>query len=809
MKKISLIILTLFTILSSYSQQNKITGNCADATFNPIANATVFLKNTKDSKVIKMEVSEKDGSFKFENIPFGNYFIELSLAGFQTTKSSPFSISETNSIVSLDKVILENEYTALSEVTIVTKKPLIQQKIDRIVINVDASIANVGSTALDILEKSPGISVNQDGTISMKGKSNVLVMIDGKTSYLSSTDLSNLLGTMSSNELNQIEIMTNPSAKYDAAGNAGIINIKTKKSAINGFNGTFSSSFGQGKYPKLNNNLMLNFRTDKMNMFMNLGINYNKNFMFFDTQRNFFDTNGTKLYELDQKANRIKESQNQTLKIGLDYYLNQHTTIGFVSSGFLNPQTEKGSTNTQLINPGGQLFSNGKTITDVNNTWKNGSLNVNLLNESESNKSNISANLDYLHYDFSGNQNITELTFDPNYILLNQNIKKNYVPLKIDIYSARMDYSKTLNNGINLETGLKTSLVKSVNGSNFYNLINSNFVPDMTLTNAFKYSENINALYLNLNKKVNDWTFQAGLRMENTNYKGEQSSLQNAGTTFSKSKVSLFPSAFTTYKINEKNQLSLSAGRRIDRPEYQQLNPFIGILDKYTYSTGNPYLQPQFSTNIELSHIYDNKFITTLNYSIIKSMINETLTQNDSLIVRSFGNIGTRYNYGISESVNLNYKNWYSATVYANLYYNKYVGKINGFPLDANQMTVSLNMNNQFSFQKGWTAELSGFYLSKNRNEGQAIALPSGQLSTGISKKLLKDKASLKLSVKDIFYTQNPKEIQNFQNVQSTLNRNMDTRVVTLAFVYRFGNSIKPKPTKTEPTEEQERVKTN
>jgi hypothetical protein len=189
-------------------------------------------------------------------------------------------------------------------------------------------------------------------------------------------------------------------------------------------------------------------------------------------------------------------------------------------------------------------------------------------------------------------------------------------------------------------------------------------------------------------------------------------------------------------------------------------------------------------------------------------MINETLTQNDSLIVRSFGNIGTRYNYGISESVSLNYKNWYSATVFANLYYNKYNCVINGFPLNVNQLTFSLNMNNQFSFSKGWTVELSGFYLGKNRNEGQALSLPSGQLSTGVSKKLLNDKASLKLSFKDIFYTQNPMEIQNFQDIQSTLARSMDTRVVTLAFVYRFGNSTKSKASKIAPIDEQERVKT-
>jgi iron complex outermembrane receptor protein len=811
MKTIILLILPLLTFTFSYGQQEKtqITGNLIDHLNSPLDQATLILKNAKDSKVVKIEFSEKSGTFKFEKISHGTYFIEASLSGYQTNISKSFSITETTPALVLDNIILKIESIALSEVTIVSKKLLIQQKTDRIIINLDASITNVGSSALEILEKSPGVSINKDGIISLKGKPGVLVMIDGKTSYLSSSDLANLLGSMSSNELSQIEIMSNPSAKYDAAGNAGIINIKTKKGATKGFNGSFTSSIGQGKYSKLNTALMLNFRTDKMNIFLNLGLNYTKNFMFFDAQRNFFNIDGTKSYELNQKSNRIREAQNQSLKMGLDYYLNTQTSIGFMTSGFVNPQTEAGLTNTVLENANGLPFSYEKTQTDVNNSWKNGTFNVNFLHESKTNKNNITANLDYLHYDFSGDQDISRSTYDSNKIFQTKSLQKNSVPLKIDIYSARIDYAKELENGINIETGLKTSTVRSVNASNFFNVLNSSFIPDKALTNAFKYSENINALYLNLNKKIKDWEFQGGLRIENTNYKGAQSSLSQVMISgFSKSKISLFPSALTSYKLNEKNRVSLSAGRRIDRPEYQQLNPFIGIMDRYTFATGNPYLQPQFSTNIELSHNYNNKFTSTLNYSIIKNMINETLTQNDSLIVRSFGNIGTRYNYGISESMNLNYKNWYSATIFANLYYNKYIGMINGYPLKANQMTISLNMNNQFSFSNGWTAELSGFYLGKNRNEGQAVALPSGQLSTGISKKLLNDKASLKLSFKDIFYTQNPKEIQNFQQIQSTLIRNMDTRVVTLAFVYRFGNSTKPKPSKTEPTEEQERVKT-
>jgi iron complex outermembrane receptor protein len=367
-----------------------------------------------------------------------------------------------------------------------------------------------------------------------------------------------------------------------------------------------------------------------------------------------------------------------------------------------------------------------------------------------------------------------------------------------------------LNNGVKLETGIKSSLVKTNNVSNFYNLSDSKWLTDSTLSNAFNYSENINAAYLNLNKKMGKWMVQAGVRLENTNYKGLQSSLsQKSDSSFNRNYTSLFPTAFISYEMNGNNLFTLSTGRRIDRPAYQELNPFIGFIDKYTYSTGNPFLQPQFSTNIELSHSYKNLLTTTINYSVVHDMINETLIHKDSVIIRSVGNIGTRYNYGITESAIIPFNNWYSATVFANLYQNKFTGEINGYPLNAKQLTLSLNVNNQFSFTNGWSAELSGNYTNRNRDEGQAIKLPFGQVSAGIAKQLLNNKASIKFNVRDIFYTQNPKEIQNFQDVQSTLKISRDTRVFNIAFVYRFGATIKSKPASSLPTDEQQRVKVN
>jgi len=812
MKKIIIIFATLLATVKVMAQtvETAVSGNAMDTKKASVESATILLRTAKDSSVFKTTVSNQVGKFSFTGIPYGTYFVTVSSVGYEALNSVVFTISENHPTVLLDTLILQPAVKSLAAVVVSGTKPLIEQMPDRMIVNVGASVTNVGSTALEVLEKSPGVSVDKDGNISLKGKSPVMVMIDGKPSYLSSAELANLLSNMNSNQLNQIEIMTNPSAKYDAGGNAGVINIKTKKSITQGFNGSVTLNYGQGVYAKTNNSIALNYRTDRLNAFLNYGYSINNGFTDFDIQRNFFGPTGTKLSELDQQSDKINKSQNNSLKLGLDYFINKQTTLGIVTSGFLAPQKRDGYTTSDVKDADDNIASVEKTISTGDNTWKNKSVNINFHSALDSGTKDITVNLDYLRYDFSGNQDITSLTYSPSEVLQDDAVLKNLLPLKIDIYSARLDYAQSLNNGIKLETGIKSSLVKTDNTSDFFDLSNNSWLRDTALSSAFNYSENINAAYLNLNKKTGKWMLQAGVRLENTNYKGLQSSLsQKSDSSFSRSYVSLFPTAFVSYELNDNNQFSFSIGRRIDRPSYQDLNPFVSFMDKYTYATGNPFLQPQLSTNFELSHSYKNILTTTINYSVAHNMIDETLIHQDSVIIRSVGNIGTRYNYGITESANFEVSKWYGVLLFANLYQNKYDGAIDGYPFHAKQLALSLNLNNQFTFSDGWSAQLSGNYLSRNRDKGEAIVLPAGQLSAGLSKQLFNDKASIKLNVKDIFYTQSSKEIQNFQDVQSRLTMSMDTRVVNIAFIYRFGTSAKSKPANSSQTDEQQRVKLN
>lgn len=806
----ALIIMLVTATSKAQTNQTSATGTIIDEKQNPVEAATISLLKSEDSSIVKMDVSDKTGKFIFSGMPYGSYFISVSNSNSAIKYSPVFIIAATSPVIKLDNVVIEPVAKKLTDIVVTSKKPLVEQKIDRMVINVDASVTNAGLTALEVLERSPGVMVDKDGNISLKGKSEVMIMIDGKPSYLSGTELASLLHNMSANQLSQIEIMTNPSAKYDAAGNAGVINIKTKKSITQGFNGSINVGYGQGVYAKSNNNISLNYRAGKLNTFLNYGYILNNGFMKFDIQRNFVDSTGIKVGELDQLSNRVNQGHNNNLKLGMDYYINPTTTIGFVASGFIAPLNQNGFTTSYVKDGTDKISSIEETNKTMNNDWKNGSINLNLHSQLDSSGKDITANFDHIHYNFTGDQDLTGLSYNPDYILQEKNFLKNTVALQINIYSGRIDYSQPLKNGVKLEAGFKSSVVKTNNANDFFKTENGKWYMDSTNSSSFNYSENINAAYVNLNKQYNKWFVQAGLRLENTNYSGLQmSKTQNNDSSFSRNYTNLFPTALVGYKLNDENQFALSVGRRIDRPVYQNLNPFVSFLDKYTYSTGNPFLQPQYSNNIELSHTYKSVLTTTLNYSIITDMISETLRHTDSVIVRSVGNIGTQYNMGIAVSANIPVTKWYTGIFYANLYQNIYKGFIYDEPLNAKALALSLNVNNQFSFKNNWAAEISGNYTSKNRDEGQAIVLPVGQVSAGVSKQLLNNKASIKLSIRDIFYTQYAREIQNFQDVQSTLKMYRDTRVFNIAFVYRFGTNLKSKPASTLPTDEQQRVKIN
>ena len=365
MRKLIILLTVILSTISvvSYSQEieGKITGNVIDGNAKTIESATITLLKAKDSSVIKLSVADKTGKFVFEAIPEGKYLVSITAVGHQKGFSEPFEISPANSSFTLKTIELVPLAKSIEGVTVVAKKPLIEQKIDRTIVNVDASTTNVGASALEVLEKSPGITVDKDGNISLKGKQGVIVMIDGRPSYLSGADLANMLRSMNASQLDQIEIMTNPPAKYDAAGNSGVINIKTKKNKQFGYNGSVTSGYTQGKYPRFNEGANFNYRNGKINVFTSLNYNRNHRGEELFITRNFREL-ATKniLSVFDQKSDMQNQSQYYSGKIGLDYSASKKTTLGVVLSSSYNPSTWQSNTNTYINEPNGDRRSQTK-----------------------------------------------------------------------------------------------------------------------------------------------------------------------------------------------------------------------------------------------------------------------------------------------------------------------------------------------------------------------------------------------------------------------------------------------------------------
>ena len=707
--------------------------------------------------------------------------------------------------------ILPFQSQQLKEVKVVAKKKLVEQKIDKMVINVDAAITNAGTTAMDVLEKSPGIQVDKDGNISLKGKQGVMVMLDGRPTYLSGTELANLLRGMESSQIEQIEIMTNPPAKYDAAGNSGVINIKTKKNKLKGFNGSATATIAQGKYSKMNENVSLNYRNNKVNLFGNLSHGRYNNYNQLDIYRRYKNEDETTRAIFEQVSYNRNTWNNHNVKIGMDYYLTKKTTLGIVATGFTNPSTENGSNQSFLKNPSSVTDSIVESQSNTNQRWSSGAVNLNMRHAYDSTGRELTADVDFVKYDVTNNQSFTNTSFTPTMVKQFEDELLGDIPMKISIYSAKMDYTQPLKKDGKIELGWKSSYVENDSRANYYNVIEEESHPDYSKTNYFRYKENINAAYINFNKKLSKkFEMQTGLRFENTNYSGLQwgNPTQN-DSSFSKSYNGLFPTIYFKYSADKNNQFGLSMGRRIERPRYEDLNPFMFFIDKYTYGRGNPYLKPQYTNNIELSHTFKGFLTTTINYGETTNMFSEIFDQEGSYATTvTQGNIGKRKNYGVAMSAQIPVAKWLNSNVYANYNYDKLNGKLTGedFAVEAGNLTV--NLNNQLTFKKGWSAELSGWYRTKGI-WGQIQTYPMGALTAGISKQVLKTKGSVKMSVRDIFHTQPAEGDINFKSTEAHFKSNWDSRQVSLTFTYRFGKQFKVEgPQRRERTpEEQNRVK--
>ena len=773
------------SLFAQSSIKGKINGEVKEATNKPLPFATILLLHAKDSTMAKGAISSESGHYEFENISVGRYLVSATMIGYDKAFSRSFDINESQNIISIPALRVAELAQTLQEVKIVSKKPFIEQQIDRMVINVENNIGSAGGTALEVLEKAPGITIDrQNDRLQFKGRQGVMVMIDGKLQQISMQDLMNMLQSMPSDNVEKIELISNPPAKYDAAGNTGLINIVLKKNKNFGTNGNYTLGAGVGRYEKLNGSLGLNHRNAKINAFGNVSLFHAR---FFNLQ----DIDRTIAYQdqityIDQNSPRIGSPQNASIRTGIDFFVSKKTTIGVLATGMVNQFKMSGISSTDFRDKTQTLTSSFDTDTYNHNLLKNLTGNINLKHDYGQGRE-LTADADYSFFDGNSGNDLNTTYYTPSGLIARKEVFRNIMPSRINIGAAKIDYTHPLKKG-KIEFGAKSSLVSTDNDMRFENQIDKQWVLDPSKSNRFKYTENINAAYANYSTKLNKKTqLQVGVRAEHTHSEGNSITLNNVIT---RNYVNLFPSVFVSRTLDTNNVLNVSFSRRIDRPNYSNLNPFQFFLDPFTFQQGNPNLRPQLTNSFLVTHVFKGAFSTSLGYSRINDLIADQIpkqiaAENKTYITTE--NLDHQDNYNLTLSIPIPIQIWWTMQSNISAFYNRYRSFYYGADLDVGQFGATVFMTNNFTLPKGFTAELGGFWNSPTQYN-LLIAQAQGQINVGVAKSLWNRKASLRLNINDMFFMNRFAGTVKYQDLNFRVMSRWESRQVRLSFTYRFGN---------------------
>lgn len=800
MKQPFIVLLFSFLICSInlQAQSYQVIIKVSDEKQLPIEGAVVDLLS-KDNK-IGTAISKKNGETIIGNVKSGTYEMSVSFTGFEPQQLKNVVVKEADLYL---EVKLKAAVTELTQVTVQSSKPFIQREQGKLVINPDASPTNNGTTVVELLEKSPGVMIDRNNGISLRNKSGVLVLIDDKPTYLQGADLISMLSSMNTSQVEKIELITNPSAKYDAAGNSGIINIKTKKIKQIGFNGNLTMAAAMGVHPRTNNSLLLNYRKNKWSHYFSYGINYAKTRMTIYALRTYFDAARSPIAILEQPTIFNNNNLNNTIKYGNEFAATDKLSFVFSFSGSLINRKARNTATADWLSPVRSIDSSIYTSSNAENRFTTGTISIGTRHKL-SKTQQLTIDADAARYDLNNEQ----------YFQSDRPGAQGYtigtlgtIPSFIKIFSVNSNYSQEFGRDGKLEAGVKTSKIDTDNDAGYAVSINNGlWKPDYGKSNHFIYGEKIHAAYGMYEQKFKKLTIQAGLRYEYTHYDANQ--LGNAvvkDSSFSRNYDGLFPSGFVTWEADSIHTFSFAAGRRIDRPNFQRLNPFVNIINKYTLERGNPFFRPQFTWNFELSHQYKQLLHTTFSYSLIKDYFSQLfLTDPDGSLVYTQGNVGRMHNYTFSIMLTTKPAKWWSLNTEAIYTYKKLIGYVwNNYRSDISQLT--LNMNSQFRITKKISGEISGSYTGRSRNDLQELLYPFGQLNAGLSMPVMKNSGTLRLSIRDIFKTYWMEGLTDFKDAEEYFIVRRDSRVLTLSFSYRFGKTSKTAKQKSA-TEEMRRV---
>jgi hypothetical protein len=783
------LILSLLAFFIAVTGSAQVTGTVKDAANTALPKATVSL--LKDSSVVKLAVTGEGGAFSFSSVAAGTYRVAISHIGYDHYTSQPFKVEGGE--VALPAINLQKANTNMQGVTVTARKPIVEVKADKTILNVEGTINSTGSDALELLRKAPGVMVDKDENLSVAGKNGVQVHIDGRPSPLSGQDLANYLKTLQSSQIESIEIITNPSARYEAAGNAGIINIRLKKNKSFGTNGSVTAGYSVGLQSRYNAGISLNHRNKNINIYGNYNYSDNANEGGMDIYRTVLDS------LFDQHGTTLFTSRNHNIKAGLDYTINKKSSIGFIANGsFADQQAALNSRTTISYQPDGSVQR--ILVADNSSGGKRDNLNLNLnYNWSSGKGKNLTLNADRGTYDINTDQLQPNIYYDASGTTKMYSVAYQMIsPTEISIYSAKADYDQPFAKGT-ISFGGKYAAIRTDNDFQRYYVSTSGKDLDRDRSNRFTYDENINAGYINYNRAFKSMMVQAGLRVENTITKGRSIGEKYNGSAyvstlspFDRNYTDFFPSAAVTFNKNPMKTWNLTYSRRIDRPAYQDLNPFEFKLDEYTFQKGNTNLRPQYTNSIGLTHTYKYKLNATLNYSHVKDIFTQLIdTAERSKSFISKQNLATQDIVSLNVSYPFMYKS-FTSFVNMNANHSKYQADFGaGRKVDLDAFGLMLFNQNSIKFgkTKTWTGELTGVFVAPTVWQGAFRSKAMGGVDLGIQKQVMKGKGTVKASMSDVFHTFRFRGTTDFAGQVSKVNARWESQQLKLNFTYRFGNS--------------------
>lgn len=778
MKKYIIIIFCCLHSLISFSQLINIKGIVKDATTMEGIEFTTVTLMKSDSTFVSGSLTDSLGCFELSNpTKIDDAFLRISYIGYKT-KFIPLS-SFTDELI-----LMENNNT-LNEVAVTGKRPFFQQEIDKYVINVSDNLVSAGRNALDVLRNTPGVII-QNKNITLIG-GGVDIWIDGRPSRMSGEQLASFLEGMQAENIDKIEVITNPSSKYDAGGTSGIINIKLKKNMIDTFNGTVNTGYELSKRHKGMGGISLNYKKKKVNLYMNYNLRGGKDVSLLDEITTYTDQNNNiqsydKHFDVD-----VDQNVSHNYRLGMDIFADKSNVFGVLFNGFNNDSKMSVSSQTTIIPA---LNTSQSTMDGKYNTKNNGQMyNLNYKHTFGREDQEISTDLDYAHFSNSQNQDQIYMFYtDDNLYSEPKSSERNFLPQKNNIWSIRIDYKQSCFKNAFFEAGAKYGQTKTDNDILYEALINDIWSNDTSRSNYFKYNEDIFAAYFNFRHQLGKWSYQVGLRTEYTGQKGNQVTINQINEN---NYWDLFPTLYLQYKLSDKHSFVMSYNRRFDRPDYSLLNPFEIVLDKYSFIKGNPNLKPAYGNNINLKYVYSGKFSATFNITDLKDAVfgEPIIQESDGRYGSSYGNFGRRTAYIIQLGYyNLFFNRWRMNTMGQLAYIKQNAGNtVENF--DNNGFMGFLMINNNIKLSNLFSAEINYMMIPNMRMGYNKSEKLNNNLSFGMRYSILKEKGSISLNVNDIYNGTLVKNSAVLNNIRKNTFTNNNLRTLTLSFTYKFGST--------------------